>query len=193
MPIGGSLVMMAADMPAGDVDLTGEGTLDWVHWGHSAATSFDRKNSGDAIGPVIVVGASAQKAIVLTAVTASWTDGVPDAVVTRTSTATGISSPDGLQLEVLAEPNPHTLRLYVGGSNTRGRLDLHLSDSSAPDVSDNRFQGGPAAWHGLYTITYQSASLDQALVITWTDEADGVGGPCMVTSCFVQLLSATLQ
>jgi hypothetical protein len=184
----GSIVVTAADFGPGDVNLTLEGTRDWAHWGLATSTSFDHKlTGGGAISDVTPLAGTTRVHVVAITVTASWTDGTPDPSATLTGTGTGIQpATGGLAFTVPASTTTRTLRVYVGGKGSRGRLDAALSDNSAPAYSDNRFLGN-TAWHSVYVIAYRAATDAQQLTVTWSDDGDSlVGG-------FEMLLSATLQ
>ncbi|HTR52786.1 MAG TPA: hypothetical protein VMJ10_18860 [Kofleriaceae bacterium] len=179
-PATGSIVVTAAAQADGDVNLTDEGTLDWAHWG-LMGSSFDHKLAGVAIGNATGTAAALQNV----AVTASWSDGTPDATVTATGTGLAVMFGPGVTLSVAASAATQTLKLYVGGRACQGKLQLALSDGSAPAYSDDQFQG-TGTWHAAYTIEYETTTPGASLTVTWSDEMDlGLG--------YGELLSATLQ
>ena len=71
-------------------------------------------------------------------------------------------------------------------TGAQGKITVALSDHSAAAYSDDQFSG-TNAWHSLYAITYNAATDDQTVSVTWSDEDDSVSGG------FAMLLSATLQ
>ena len=184
-PIMGSLTASVLDFGSGDVNLTTEGTIDWTHWGYGGVTGFDHKTGGTAISDATATGAT-KGAIGNVTATATWSDGTPDAAVSTTGTGVGLTSPGALSITVPAGIAPHTLRVYCGNKVSTARLDVALSDGSAPAYSDMQM-ASTTALHLEYTIVYNAASDGQTLTVTWTDVADTVNGG------FAMLLSATLQ
>ena len=183
--VSGFLSVTPTSLGMVDINLANEGTVDWAHWGLNSATTFDRKSGGTAISNVAVIGGGSQLGVTATAVSASWTNGTPDASATQTGTGTGTRSPSALRITVPADVAQHTLRVYVGNRDSSGRLDVALSDGSANAYTNTQTGGTPAS-HTEYAITYNAASAGQTLTVTWTDTGD-------VNSGFVMLLSATLQ
>ena len=181
----GSLTVASASVPNGDTNLTAEGTLDWAHWGHASATDFDHRNGANMISDVTVTNGAQRFQVANITATASWNDGTPHATATATGTGTGTTQGAGLRFTVPAGTTPHTLRVYVGNKASAERLDVSLSDQSAGDYSAT-LNAAATAVHEVYTITYNAASDNQTLTVTWTDTNDAMGG-------FEMLLSATLQ
>lgn len=179
----GALAATVISFGIGNVDLTNEGILDWAHWGYGAANGFDHKATGTALTDA---SATVTKvAIGSVTATATWSDGTPHPSATNVGTGVGVQAPGVLQLTIPAGAQPRTLRLYCGNKNSTARLDLTLSDGSAPAYSDTQVAGGTAL-HLEYTITFNAASDGQTLNLSWTDLNDGNGG-------FAMLMSATLQ
>jgi len=181
----GSLSVASATVANGDTNLTAEGTLDWAHWGHASGTDFDHKTGANLISDVSLTTAATRFQVANVTATASWSDGTPHAAVTATGTGSGVTEGAGLRFTVPAGTTPHTLRVYVGNKASSERLDVTLSDRSAGDYSAT-LNAAATAIHEVYTITYNAASDDQTLTVTWTDTNDAMGG-------FEMLMSATLQ
>jgi hypothetical protein len=181
----GHLSVTAMALPPGDIALSGSGIRDWTHWGYQGATSFDHEAGPNLLSDCTITGGT-QLSITQVAVSASWTNGTPDATASQTATGTGMSSPAALTFTAPAGTTASVLSVYVGGHGAQGKLDVSLSDSSATPYSDDQFSGAQA-WHSVYTITYNAASAGQTLSVKWTDEQD------VVTGGFAMLLSATLQ
>ena len=78
-----------------------------------------------------------------------------------------------------------TLHVYVGNKASAARLDVSLSDSSAPPYTSSQTAGGTSL-HLDYTIVFNAASAGQTLTVTWTNTNDGSGG-------FAMLMAATLE
>jgi len=183
-PVSGSIAASVINFGSGDVNLTSEGTTDWVHWGYGGATGFDRKAGGSSISDATVASGT-KGAIGNVTATASWADGTPDGSVSMTGTGIGVTSPGSLSFTVPAGVTPRTLRVYCGNKASTAQLDVALSDGSATAYSSSQ-TAGAGALHLAYTIVYNAASDGQTLTVTWTDVADQNGG-------FEMLLSATLQ
>lgn len=181
----GSLTVTSASLPAGDTNLTTEGTLDWAHWGYTAATDFDHKIGANLMSDITVTNGASRLRIANITATASWSDGTPYLTASATGTAVGANQGAGLRFTVPAGTTPHTLRVYVGNKASAERLDVSLSDASATAYSAMQSAASTAV-HTEYTITYNAASDNQTLTVTWTDTADSTYG-------FEMLMSATLQ
>jgi hypothetical protein len=78
------------------------------------------------------------------------------------------------------------LKLYVGAQQATARLDVSLSDDSAPPQTKT-FASAATTTNVCYTITFNAASTDAVLSVSWTDTNDAGGG-----SSFAALLEATL-
>jgi hypothetical protein len=170
-------VLTSLDVAPASVNLTEEGTSDWVHWGVYTDSSVDRKTG---VAPQIgdLVPTSQAYPFWDNPTTFTWTDGVPN--LSMTATPTGVYIPglyQGFQLTLPADTNPRTLKLYVGSFGARGKFTAILSDYSAPvfiDRSIENFGNGPAS---VYTLNYAAASPAQTLNITFSVDQvyDGFG------------------
>src|SRR5438309_7686007 len=72
--------------PPASVNLTVEGSTDWIHWGLNTATDVDREING---GPLITNFSTIGSGTNVVSLTdspskASWIDGTPDLTVTNT-------------------------------------------------------------------------------------------------------------
>jgi hypothetical protein len=190
---GGGLLTGAGAPATGNVDLTAAGTADWAHWALTAATDFDHKATGGGqIGNQQVIGFSPLRQLTTAAVTFSWSDGTPHATATATPTGVQVlGQGNGFHFNVPADETTRTLKVWLAGDRSQGKLTAHLSDGSAPDYVDTQFKDQFATYAGVYTLTYHAATNGQALTITWIDLVDyGGGGP---NAGGVSLLSATFK
>src|SRR5438128_2505856 len=83
--------------PPASVNLTTEGSSDWIHWGLNTATDVNRKASGGSqISNFTTIG-SGTNVVRLTDSPSkySWTDGSPTAVVNNTPGGVYINNFDG--------------------------------------------------------------------------------------------------
>lgn len=170
----------------GRVDLSGEGSRDWVHWGQEGTFSLERAKDGDF---QILEGAPTAPRFRHTNSQQrfAWRDGSP--VADSDGSNVGINTCDkgnGFTLSVPAAKDSRTLRLYVGVQNGRGRLEAKLSSGGGTEVGTLEQRDGGLAT-AVFVITYRSDDAGK-LNLTWTTAetfGDGCGG--------VALQAATLR
>jgi len=177
--------------PPPNIDLTAEGTTDWVHWGLETNTSVNRKTGVPAqISNFTPLGTANTLRYADNYTAYSWTDGTPTVATGGTRTGlfrTNLSS--SFQLTFPADTTPRILRLYVGAYAARGRLLAYLSDFSArPYIDNSVFDISWDNEYAVYTFAYTAASAGQQLNISYSsvELLDGVWGN-------VTLQAATLQ
>jgi hypothetical protein len=168
-PNGGVLSVRNDPMPA-NVDLSGEGTADWAHWGLGSASSVNRKNGATqqisnfaqiGTGTVLQYGNSPNSF--------SWSGGKPTSSAANTPTGIYvIGQNNGFQITVPADTNSRTLKLYLGVWAAGGRLVAGLSDGSAQTFSDTSVVNSSDTTNVVYTLNYQSATNGQTLTVKWT-------------------------
>ncbi|MFB3904696.1 MAG: peptidoglycan DD-metalloendopeptidase family protein [Acidobacteriota bacterium] len=156
--------------PGASVDLTAEGTLDWAHWGLVSASSFNhRAGVASQIAAFTPVGPGAVNRQKASPTSCSWTNGTPTTSASNTPAGVyKIGTGTGFQLILPADTTLRTLRLYVGLWDAQGRLQVMLSDGSAPDFVDTSLINQTATSNGVYTLNYRAASSGQTLTIRWT-------------------------
>ena len=150
--------------PTGPVNLTTEGSTDWIVFGYSSTTSVDRKSSGGSVlGAISGVTSPTRNNQGSTGLT--WTDGTPDSTVTD-ELYYAYSAASSMQFTAPAGTSSHTLYVYVGQYNCPTSFTAHLSDSSSPDYVSTASMGG--GWNaGLFVLTYHAGSAGQTLTITF--------------------------
>ena len=166
-----------ASVPEGStVDLTQEGTIDWVHWGLYTESSLNRKAGVPAlIGDFILQDASNGFAYVYQYADNfngyTWYDGCPKVTVTNTPTGVWVygipTIGSGFRYEVPADLTERILKVYVGVFAGVGHFEAFLSDGSAPGYTNGtlmNIRNGPGR---VYTIQYAADSPGQRLVIRW--------------------------
>jgi hypothetical protein len=182
MPAGGTGVLQGAvtTLPAA-VNLTAEGTSDWVHWGYA----INRKaNVVQQLSTYSVVGSSLAIEYRNDPRVTSWSDGNPTA--SSVNNYNGVYVPNvgqGFSLTAPADTSLRNLTVHVGGWNSGGTLTAQLSDGSAAVFTDMT----PVAagqYDRNYTLTYQAASAGQTITLSWI-MSSGTGN--------VTLSSATLH
>jgi len=150
--------------PTGPVNLTTQGTTDWIAFSHTSATSVSRKATGGSQLSVLtgLTGPSwnNQNSTGLT-----WTDGASGD--TSATDELYYSFVDGtLSFTAPAGTSSHTLYVYVGQYNCPTSFTAHLSDSSSPDYVSTASTGG--GWNaGLFVLTYHAATDGQTLNISF--------------------------
>lgn len=169
------------------LNLTSEGTSDWVHWGVSSATNINRKASvTQQISNFTKIGTSVPARFTDARVSYSWSDGTPTASILGTKSGiyfTGAGN--GYQLTVPADTTIRTFKVYLGGAKAKGRFEASLSDNSAAPyvvfvenltgvidrvITINYAAAGPASLIVKYilegtsgNITLQAATLSQSI------------------------------
>ena len=174
---GGVLTAAPGTAPT-SVDLTSEGTADWVHWGLADETSVDRKNgvtpqisNFSRLGTVNTLRCSTNGSI-----TYAWSDGTPNTGPLGTTSCVYVYGIDnGFEFILPADTAQRTFKLYVGVWRVTGRLEAEMSDSGASPAIDNSlatFYPSSSALNGVYTITYAAASAGQTLKVRWFIESN---------------------
>jgi hypothetical protein len=151
------------------VDLTSEGTGDWIHWGARTNVIVNRKaDVGAQISDFTVIGENLVERFGDNYTGFSWSDGTP--TVRITNTTTGVYVPgvtNGFELTVPADLTNRTIKLYVGLYAAQGRLQAWLSDFSARAYANFSLSNFTGNAYGLYTLTYAAASAGQFLKIRY--------------------------
>ena len=172
-PVGVSGTLSGAvTSSAAAVNLTTEGTADWVHWGD---TSLNRKAGVAAqISNYTVAGSGSVLKYANDPRPLSWTDGSPTALGTNNKNGVYISGTgNGFSIAAPADTTTRTIVLHVGGWNSGGTLTARLSDGSATDFV-NTTATASGQYDRNYTLTYQAGAGGQHLTVTWK-MASGTG------------------
>jgi hypothetical protein len=154
------------------VNLTTEGTRDWIHWGD---TAVNRKAGVTAQLSTYTTIGTAPVTISTDLRPVSWTDGTPTATASSNMNDVfvyGIGN--GFSLTAPADTTSRKLVVHVSGWNGAGTLAAHLSDGSAADYT-NTAAGSSGQYDGNYTLTYNAGSPGQTLTVTWTLTAGTTG------------------
>ncbi len=147
------------------VNLTTEGTTDWIHWGD---TAVNRKSGvTPQLSTYTIIGTA--PAILSTDLRrVSWTDGTPTPIASSdTNDVFVYGIGDGFSFTAPADTTTRKLVVHVSGWNGAGTLTAHLSDESAADYTDTA-AGSAGHYDGNYTLTYTAGSPGQTLTVTWT-------------------------
>ena len=184
------------------VDLTGEGSLDWTHWGGLARDSspdhcqkLSAKLPGLTIGEQIASQATVTTREVGFGASFVWHDGTP--IIRSPSPSPNLTpgylrvhAPNAFTLTVPADNNPRILRLYVrnDGGTTGGpcKLNVNLSNYPTELTDQSLIAMGNQSADGAYTIAFQAppgTSGNARLTVTWQP----------LKANFAGLQAATLQ
>jgi hypothetical protein len=173
----------------GGVNLSQEGTLDWIAWGQSGNKEKDAaradivtKNDGPKLfGALEEFGDGYLASTPGSAFQLNWSGGT--GIAEKQNVYSGLwwnGVGHGVRFTVGAGTQTRVLRLYVSGINgPRGKLEASLSDNSAPALVSttwdaNRGNGNwapiPDGFAAVYTIRYRAASANQKLTVRgqWT-------------------------
>jgi hypothetical protein len=184
-PFQGSIQIDVGSVP-GSVDLTAEGTSDWVHWGLDGTFSLERDKGG---GFKILEGTPTAPRFkhALSPQFFRWTGGDP--VDHSDGTTTGIrtcGSGNAFTISAPASATARTLRLYVGVIDAKGELSASLSAGSAKAARSIQQRDGTFRTL-VYTVTYRAPAATR-INFKWNTVqsfGDGCGG--------VALQAATLR
>ena len=170
--------------PGSNMDLTGMGKSDWVHWGLYSSSSINRKSEVQGqISDFTTFGNLPESVVPAYQYSDdfsgfTWEDGTPVSGVTNTTTGVyciqdfpwnPVAPPTGFgfQITAPADTTPRTLNLFVGAYSAVGKLQATLSDGGPgyTDISLTNSANGPG---GLYTLNYKANSAGQTLTIKWS-------------------------
>jgi hypothetical protein len=175
-PDNGAIAIATGGVPP-TVDLTAEGTRDWVHWGEEGTFSLERDSNG---GFAILEGTPSAPRFrhALSPSLFRWTGGDP--VDHSDGTTTGIrtcGAGNGFTISAPASTSNRTLRLYIGVLAGKGTLSARLSAGTATasatlEQRDGTFR--PA----VFTLTYRAPKAAK-INLSWTTTqafGNGCGG-----------------
>jgi len=166
-----SILQGAVATPPSQVNLTSEGTSDWIHWGLYADSIVDRKNGvPPQISTFSPIGNTTVNAYNNNGVAYSWSDGTPDRTIANTITGvfvTGVNN--GFSFSVPASTTTHTLRVYVDVWLSQGKFTASLTDGSGLVYTDESLNNTGGTTQAVYTLTYRSSSHGQQLTITFVE------------------------
>ena len=166
----GGLLNGSLSATPGIVNLTAEGVTDWAHWGLRIPSDFDHKAGvTQKISNCTIIGPANLYQYNDNPSGYTWSDGTPTGGATNTTTGIFMAGVgNGFQFTVPADTTLKTLKLYVGLWKANGKLEVSLSDGSAPAFTDTSLSNSSATSIGVYTINFQAASSAQVLTIKYT-------------------------
>jgi len=153
----------------GNVDLSSEGKVDWIHWGLNSGADVNRKAGVDMqISNLIPVNATGLNRGKNSLSVFSWIDGAPATTVSKTiSGIRAYKEGKGFEITVPADTSMKTLKLYVGAKNVGGLIEAILSDSSAPNYSTT-IDHFTSITSRVINLDFQAMSAGQTLTVRYT-------------------------
>ena len=160
------------------VDLTAEGTEDWIQWGLNDSVAPNRKMGVNEISDITPLGPVKPMPTGGFAVRTTWNNGSPTPSVDSTNGGLWLNGVgNGFTFTVPADPTERVLKIYAGGLNGAScSLTATLSDGSAPPYISKTWSGNwgnrnwapvPCDFAVVYTIRYHAASPGQKLSIQY--------------------------
>lgn len=153
-----------------NVNLSAEGTIDWVHWGEQGTYTLERNANGgfaileDTPGP-------SRRRHTLSTETFRWSGGRP--LASAKGVTSGVRACDagsGFTLSAPAGTRTSTLNLYVGMMAGRGSLEIRLS-TGGKVVTDSWEQTGDSMATAFYTVSYTASGTGKISLKWITDES----------------------
>jgi hypothetical protein len=153
--------------------LTLQGTLDWAHWGLTAAGDYNHKAAVvSQLMDFKPTGSVAPTRFLDGPTTFVWSDGMPTKSATTNDGIKWQGVGEGFQLAVSAGQDVRKLQLYVGVYAGTGALTASLSDPQSVGKGDDRFTSEKATW-ALQIVTLEYGNTDQpgaTLNVSWRVE-----------------------
>jgi hypothetical protein len=170
-PVAGvGLLTGIGDSSSTAVNLTAQGTTDWVHWGDGFLTR--KAGVNPQISDYTLIGTGPVFSYTNDPRSIGWTDGVPIPGATNNNGLYVNFQQNGFAFTVPAGNSTGILSVHVGGWFSAGTFTAHLSDQSAPDFIDTtNYTAGQ--YDRNYTLTYNAASAGQTLTISWVVAGNG--------------------
>jgi hypothetical protein len=164
----GVLAGVGEQLTGGQVDLTAEGALDWVHWGLTTPGDFDVKAGVESqisnylpVGTYPTVSQYGNNVVAYT-----WSDGNPNPAIDATPSGIyRIGTGNGFEVDVTASDSPLFFHIYVGAWMATMHFEASLSDDSAPVYTDEWVGNSAAGDCRRYTLMYAAAAPGQTLKV----------------------------
>ena len=166
-----SILHGAVATPPSEVNLTSEGTSDWIYWGLYTSSTVDRKNEvPPQISTFWTIGNATAIAFINNNVAYSWSDGMPDRTIANTTTGVLVNGVNnGFGFSVPASTTTRTLRVHVDVWLSQGKFTAFLDDGSGLVYTDELLNNTGGTTQAVYTLTYRSSSNGQQLTITFVE------------------------
>ena len=166
----GELKLTAETTPK-TVNLSAEGKMDWTHWGRiHGVTILNRKVAvRPAIGDLVMFGVRELHTYENSPTTFAWSEGTPANEVKQTRSGVFTYGQNaGFEITLPAVSQPRTARIFCGVWRGQGKLEVKLSDGSAPVATATKAGTEPEAGDNVvFTIRYRATSAGQKLMLKW--------------------------
>ena len=163
----GSVLQGAVAPAALIVNLSEQGSTDWIHYGVKDATSFVRHQGGcERLSVARTVDNAPIARYDDNQGLFAWNNGNAPAI--GMAIKTGWSTENrgkGFAFTVPADPVLRRLTVWVGGQNTQGIFTATLSDGSAPVYRDDSIRIGAAKAGYAFTLWYRAKQAGVTLTI----------------------------
>lgn len=151
------------------IDLTAEGTRDWIHMGYGNASSVNRKKDVQSfLNPPVPISGSFSRSNDwgYTTTPIVWSDGAPTASSTGTRDCV-FSSSTGMTFDVPADRQLRELKVYVGAWYTTNQITISDDSGNIPQVYtiESPSSAGGSAKVKVLTIRYKAPEDGQTLHI----------------------------
>jgi hypothetical protein len=184
----GPMLAVTSTTPPASNDLTAEGTLDWIYFGHNGIAAPNRKVTGGMRISALTKtggGAAGENNSPAWTVTSSWSDGTPTASVGSTNWYQYFIAANDIVVTLTAEaaPSLRTLALHTATFLATTRLDVSLSDNSVAPYTEDIV--GPATMAGIArrtTIAYRAKAGTTLVVKLSVVQISSAGGGLLVAS-----------
>lgn len=154
------------------IDLTAEGTLDWIHWGAEAASPFANRKAN--VTPVVLgwTLTGAPTSISPSSNNPSsfgWNDGTPLATNSGTTSHVFFKGATNVTAEILLTTalELHSAHLYLGLNRTRARFEIDFDDGSVPRQS-KEIERNDDALALNFTVDFRHPKKGAHLRVRWT-------------------------
>ena len=169
----GALGVTTGTSPS-SVVLSTEGTLDWLHFGLVNTTDINGKAATTLLSSTYVGGNPSGRYVGAPGWSdLSWTGGEPTATggPSNVNVFWASGAGKGFTIAAPADTTTRTLKVYLGGWNSTGTLQVSLSDGSAATYSQSI--SNPGLYANVVTVTYAAASAGQTLTASYLQTSAG--------------------
>ncbi len=158
------------ELAPSDVDLSFEGSNDWVHYGPSLNSTDRKAQVTPQISDVKILGKIKRpKSIALYSPYNNyfWTDGTRKANHATKSAIRLIDIGNGFEIKVPADTTQKTLKVFLGIKKASGKVEASLSDGSTSPIIMRLDQATAKSKH-ILTFNFQAASRGQVLTVRYS-------------------------
>lgn len=157
----------------GNVNLSGEGTESWAHYGLNDANSYNYKNGAQLIGSLTNFGSSNRSRLSDSQIIMSWKDGAPVQNADNVTQAVYVSGVNkGSEFKVQID-RPSILKVYTTTYKTDGKLEVITDDGSRPVVE--YFSSPNGNGYTVWTVDFNPGTgfKPQTVTVRYTSDIEG--------------------